>query len=104
MTAQEEGLVYDAWAALRERIGPVVRLMIRCATDVEREAYTASVYAADVVLEAALGPEAIERGKARHAEIRRRAVEFVGRRMAEAWTGRSMDASGPTGAQKGEGV
>ena len=69
MTHIEEEMIFDAWAALKEASNvliPVVPKDNRAAV----EAWNHGIYGTVINLEALLGIDGIERGKARHAKIK----------------------------------
>lgn len=76
MDENDEILVYDAMAAIQKQAATLCELINRVGTDAEKKAYKEGVYVPCIKLQAALGEEAMNRGKARHERIDKEAKEF----------------------------
>lgn len=74
MNTLEETIVYDALALIEENSSALAALA-NAGNKADREAYCA-IYAAAIKLQAALGPDAIQRGKWRHEKIAEEAKSF----------------------------
>lgn len=74
MNTLEETIVYDALALIEESSIPLAALANK-GSKADREAYRA-IYAAAIKLQAALGPDAIQRGEWRHEKISEEAKSF----------------------------
>ncbi len=74
MNTLEETIVYDALALIEENSSALAALA-NTGTKADRDAYRA-IYAAAIKLQAALGPDAIQRGKWRHKKTSEEARSF----------------------------
>lgn len=77
MSENEEILVYDAMRSIQKGSAFFADLINRMGDPASREAYKTHIYAPCIRLQVALGEEAMARGEARHAEIKRKLDEFM---------------------------
>lgn len=76
MTELEETLVYDALASIQENSAALCELAKNDDSRASIKAYQNGVYAPAIKLQAALGEEAVQRGKTRHERISKQCEEF----------------------------
>ena len=77
MTEIEEGIVYDAMAAMREQSEILRALAVADGSDAAKRAFRFGIYAPCVALQTALGTTAMARGAARQQKNKREVEDFL---------------------------
>lgn len=71
MPEEVETIIYDTMIQIQRNCKPIVELINERGTDEQKNAYQNGMYAVVVRLSMCLGHEAMDKHKARHAEIDR---------------------------------
>lgn len=82
MDELEERMIYDTIISIQNHAGRLCDVVNKHGDDEDKAAYKDGVYAPVMRLSLLLGPEAMDRGKERHAQVRKRLDDWIAERKA----------------------